>query len=108
MDESSKLYLHAGLCNDTRFLSSLELMDYSLLVGVDLQRSQLVVGVIDYVRLYTWDKHAESLMKGVARKDRPTITRPDEYAARFFGALRDYFTVVPNAHSSVVASFTTE
>ena len=35
---------------DTSFLSGLGVMDYSLLVGVDKARGELVVGVIDYIR----------------------------------------------------------
>jgi 1-phosphatidylinositol-3-phosphate 5-kinase len=29
-------------------------MDYSLMVGVDEARKELVVGIIDVVRTYTW------------------------------------------------------
>lgn len=29
-------------------------MDYSLVVGVDAEKQELVVGVVDYIRTFTW------------------------------------------------------
>lgn len=41
----------AATCHaDTGFLAGLGVMDYSLLVGVDKARGELVLGVIDYCR----------------------------------------------------------
>ena len=40
----------SALAADTAFLASLGVMDYSLLLGVDRQNRQLVVGIIDFVR----------------------------------------------------------
>ena len=42
--------LDAALAADTAFLAGLGVMDYSLLLGVDRQNRQLVVGIIDFVR----------------------------------------------------------
>ena len=42
--------LESALAADTAFLASLGVMDYSLLLGVDRQNRQLVVGIIDFVR----------------------------------------------------------
>ena len=42
--------LEAALWADTAFLAGLGVMDYSLLVGIDRDASQLVVGIIDFVR----------------------------------------------------------
>lgn len=36
------------------FLSNLNVMDYSLVVGVDSDKHELVVGIVDYVRTFTW------------------------------------------------------
>lgn len=36
------------------FLAGLNVMDYSLVVGVDVDNKELVVGVVDYIRTYTW------------------------------------------------------
>ena len=35
------------------FLQSMDVMDYSLLVGVDDERKELVLGIIDFMRQYT-------------------------------------------------------
>jgi len=29
-------------------------MDYSLVVGVDSEKHELVVGIVDYIRTFTW------------------------------------------------------
>ncbi|GJT45678.1 putative reverse transcriptase domain-containing protein, partial [Tanacetum coccineum] len=42
---------------------SVDVMDYSLLVGVDEQNHELVLGIIDFMRQYTWDKHLETWVK---------------------------------------------
>ena len=36
------------------FLSNLNVMDYSLVVGVDSDKHELVVGIVDYIRTFTW------------------------------------------------------
>lgn len=74
-------------------------MDYSLLLGLDRTHGQLVVGVIDYIRQYTWDKHVETWVKstgiiGGNRKE-PTVISPKQYMKRFRTAMLDYFTTVP-------------
>ena len=81
------------------FLASLDVMDYSLLVGFRKGKRELVVGLVDYVRQYTWDKQVESWVKqsgllGGAGKE-PTIISPRQYARRFRAAMLSYFTVVP-------------
>ena len=74
-------------------------MDYSLLVGFNRIQQKLIVGLVDYVRQYTWDKQVESWVKksgllGGAGKE-PTIISPQQYARRFRTAMLSYFTVVP-------------
>lgn len=44
--EYSKTLLGQAVWNDTAFLSSLNVMDYSLLVGIDSEKNELVVGII--------------------------------------------------------------
>lgn len=46
----SKTALNIAIANDSHFLSSNSIMDYSLLVGVDEDRKELVIGIIDYCR----------------------------------------------------------
>ena len=75
-------------------------MDYSLVVGVDSDRHELVVGIVDYIRTFTWfvasaliteilslthrrDKKLESWVKdstflGGAGKGEPTIVTPKQ------------------------------
>jgi 1-phosphatidylinositol-3-phosphate 5-kinase len=76
--DHSKRILRTALWNDTLFLSNLNVMDYSLVVGVDTENNELVVGVVDYIRTFTWDKKVESWVKdlgGGGRGD-PTIVTP--------------------------------
>lgn len=56
--------LEAALFEDTAFLASLGVMDYSLLVGLDREGAVAVAAIIDYVRTYTWDKQLETWVKG--------------------------------------------
>lgn len=42
----SKTVLTAAIQNDTEFLSAQSVMDYSLLVGLDTERKELVLGII--------------------------------------------------------------
>ena len=44
--EHSKRLLRASVWNDTLFLSKLNVMDYSLLVGIDEEKRELVIGVV--------------------------------------------------------------
>ena len=42
----SKTVLSQAISSDTQFLASQSVMDYSLLVGLDKERRELVVGII--------------------------------------------------------------
>ena len=96
--EESKVVLTKAINNDTSFLEQNLMMDYSLLVAID--GSELVLGIIDYIRVYTWDKQLESLIKstgllGGAGKS-PTVVAPDVYKKRFEHSMNKYFTLVPD------------
>jgi hypothetical protein len=53
----SKYLLRQALYNDTEFLKQSNIVDYSLLVGVDEEKNQLVMGIVDYIGEYTiWKK----------------------------------------------------
>jgi 1-phosphatidylinositol-3-phosphate 5-kinase len=108
--------LRGALWNDSKFLADLNVMDYSLIVGVDSLRNELVMGIVgmyhsppclaktnlslDYIRTYTWDKKLESWVKdasflgGGAHKGEPTIVTPKQYKARFRSAMERYFPLV--------------
>ncbi|KAH6584823.1 hypothetical protein BASA61_007191 [Batrachochytrium salamandrivorans] len=98
--EHSKKLLRASVWNDTLFLSRLNVMDYSLLVGIDRESNELVVGIVDFIRTFTWDKKLESLVKetgflGGGGKE-PTVVTPRQYKNRFREAMEKYFLMVPD------------
>ena len=92
--EHSKRLLRASVWNDTLFLARQDVMDYSLMVAVDEGRRELVVGMIDCIRTYTWDKRVEYWIKdrGFAGggRNKPTVTSPKEYKSRFREAMARY------------------
>ncbi|KAG2235832.1 hypothetical protein INT48_003944 [Thamnidium elegans] len=96
----SKEILRSSLHNDTLFLSQRNVMDYSLLVGIDEEKQELVVGIVDFIRTFTWDKKLESWVKesgilGGGGKG-PTIVSPRIYRTRFREAMERYFLMVPD------------
>lgn len=77
------------------------MMDYSLLVGIDEDKHELIVGIIDFMRKYTWDKHLETWVKasgilGGPKNVSPTVISPKEYKSRFRKAMSSYFLVIPD------------
>ncbi|KAK9115379.1 hypothetical protein Syun_022176 [Stephania yunnanensis] len=99
--KKAKRSLERAVWNDTNFLASIDVMDYSLLVGVDDERKELVIGIIDFMRQYTWDKHLETWVKasgilGGPRNEPPTVISPMQYKKRFRKAMSTYFLVVPH------------
>ncbi|KAI9286432.1 hypothetical protein BC943DRAFT_321970 [Umbelopsis sp. AD052] len=101
----AKETLRASLHNDTLFLYKLDVMDYSLLVGIDEEQQELVVGIVDFMRTFTWDKKLESWVKesgilGGGGKE-PTIVSPKTYRIRFREAMERYFLMVPDFWASV-------
>lgn len=85
VDQESKSLLGMAIWNDSLFLASLNVMDYSLLVGVDDKSGELVCGIIDYLRKFTWDKSFESWVKKtgmIAGGKVPTIISPKQCVHR--------------------------
>uniref|UniRef100_A0A0D9X3H2 1-phosphatidylinositol-3-phosphate 5-kinase n=1 Tax=Leersia perrieri TaxID=77586 RepID=A0A0D9X3H2_9ORYZ len=98
----TKHLLQRAIWNDTSFLTSVNVMDYSLLVGVDKQKHELVFGIIDYLRQYTWDKQLETWVKTslvVPKNVSPTVISPKEYKKRFRKFMAKYFLTVPDTWS---------
>ncbi|OMJ25358.1 1-phosphatidylinositol 3-phosphate 5-kinase FAB1 [Smittium culicis] len=98
---SKKLILSA-IARDTSFLLSMNVMDYSLLVGIDEENSELVIGIVDYIRTFTWDKKLENWIKdsmflGSNGKE-PTIISPVQYKTRFCEAMDKYFWMSPDIY----------
>jgi len=99
-------YLEAAVHNDTLFLSSQTLIDYSLLLAAvqpDIRgsetagRGKLALGIIDWLRPFTTDKYLESTVKSLMHSDRPTVIEPKLYARRFLDAMGTFFVSVGNA-----------
>lgn len=91
---SSKL-LQASVWNDTLWLCKQNVMDYSLMAGFDDTNRTLIVGIIDCIRTYTWDKKLESWIKDRG-KNKPTITSPKDYRNRFRVSMMQYVLQAPN------------
>ncbi|KAI3733860.1 hypothetical protein L6452_13318 [Arctium lappa] len=105
LGSKAKRNLERAVWNDTSFLASIDVIDYSLLVGVDEERKELVLGIIDFMRQYTWDKHLETWVKasgilGGPKNATPTIISPKQYKKRFRKAMTSYFLTVPDQWSS--------
>ncbi|KAF5777306.1 putative 1-phosphatidylinositol-3-phosphate 5-kinase [Helianthus annuus] len=105
LGSKAKRTLERAVWNDTSFLASIDVIDYSLLVGVDEERKELVLGIIDFMRQYTWDKHLETWVKasgilGGPKNATPTIISPKQYKKRFRKAMTSYFLTVPEQWSS--------
>lgn len=108
LEPNSFRFLQSALHNDTLFLSCLQIVDYSLLLAVekssDRGSPEIIAGIIDYLRPFTWEKRLESVVKTVninltqigsilSRGENeephcelavaPTIIRPELYARRF-------------------------
>ncbi|XP_061344113.1 putative 1-phosphatidylinositol-3-phosphate 5-kinase FAB1D [Gastrolobium bilobum] len=99
VSHKAKRVLQRAVWNDTAFLNNINVMDYSLLVGVDSEKGQLVCGIIDYLRQYTWDKHLETWMKSslvVPKNVLPTVISPKEYKKRFRKFMSTHFLSVPD------------
>lgn len=94
--EHSKKLLMAAIDRDSTFLCEKSVMDYSLLVGFDDEHSEFVVGIIDYVRLFNWEKVIEFRVKKIGNTVDPTIVNPATYQRRFLDAINEYFLVVPD------------
>ncbi|GLT59993.1 hypothetical protein SLA2020_327840 [Shorea laevis] len=107
VSNKAKRLLERAVWNDTSFLASINVMDYSLLVGMDEEKHQLVIGIIDFMRQYTWDKHLETWVKasgilGGPKNVSPTVISPKQYKKRFRKAMGTYFLMVPDHWSPTV------
>lgn len=101
--EYDKKLLRASLWNDTLFLAKMNVMDYSLVIGIDNEGYTLTVGIIDFIRTFTWDKKLESWVKekglvggGGSSTKTPTVVTPRQYKNRFREAMEHYILMVPD------------
>jgi len=99
MTDRAKAVFQMSILNDTLFLSIINVLDYSILVGVDEETHELVVGIIDFMRQYDILKQMERVGKSlpmVVGSEAPTIIQPPLYKARFTNAMERYFMTVPS------------
>ena len=99
--------LQNALNNDSQFLKDEGIIDYSLLVIFEYDNNcnnksdtkkddnnfkKIRLGIIDYLRKYTWDKQIESYSKKFINGfSNPTIINPDSYCKRFMDKFQRYF-----------------
>ncbi|KAF9926087.1 1-phosphatidylinositol-3-phosphate 5-kinase [Mortierella alpina] len=94
--EHAKLQLSESLANDSLFLQRFNIMDYSLLVAVSDKQQELLVGIVDFIRPFTWDKKLESWVKDAVGSREPTIVSPAQYRKRFRSAMNRHLDMVPD------------
>ncbi|KAI8807427.1 hypothetical protein BJ742DRAFT_679041 [Cladochytrium replicatum] len=95
----SKNTILESVKNDTAFLAASNVMDYSLVVGVNDDKKELVVGIVDFIGTYTWYKRLETQGKMAVNTTLRggklcTVLPPAEYAERFRAAMDQYFEMV--------------
>jgi len=83
-----------GIRGDTAFLRECDVMDYSLLLGINSASGRVVVGIIDYANTYSTRKVMEKHIKMLVERD-VTVQPPGLYRARMLRAVRNYFMAVP-------------
>lgn len=73
------------------------------MVAIEEDKKELVVGIIDCIRTYTWDKKLEFWIKDRG-KNKPTVTSPRDYKNRFREAMGRYVLQAPKYVSSSLFS----
>ncbi|KAF7727742.1 hypothetical protein EC973_007201 [Apophysomyces ossiformis] len=103
VDKQSRSFIDEAIQNDTQFLSQCNIMDYSLLVGVDNVQKEMVVGIVDFIGTYTWYKKMENKGKTtfLQVKKEVTVVPPDQYRERFCREIDNYFIAVPGKFDRV-------
>ncbi|KAF8151494.1 hypothetical protein B0H34DRAFT_131326 [Crassisporium funariophilum] len=96
----SKAILHDALKSDAEFLARSNIMDYSLLLGVDEEKKQIACGLVDTIGSYTFAKTLEYKAKQNLQSGKEvTVIPPAEYQERFISALEGYFVACPDKWS---------
>lgn len=96
LTEGSKALLNRAVEQDTRFLCSLQIIDYSVLVALDYEKGEITVGIIDYVRRFDWISRFESGVKRRITAAEPTVVQPMRYRERLCQAVERYFGFPPS------------
>lgn len=99
-------FLVNAVKNDAAFLNSINIVDYSMVVGLgepNAASTEMTVGIIDYYRQFDLIKRVESVSKSVgmiAGQSSPTIIEPALYGKRFEDAINRYFMPVSPVSSN--------
>jgi hypothetical protein len=114
LDFNAFQILQKALRNDSQFLKDEGIIDYSLLILFEYDNNNIYyknlikeekkdcleknnfkvirLGIIDYLRKYTWDKQIESYSKKFIHGfTNPTIINPESYCERFMSKIKRYF-----------------
>ncbi|KAK1234614.1 hypothetical protein PQX77_002181, partial [Marasmius sp. AFHP31] len=93
----SKVVLREAIRSDAEFLARSNIMDYSLLLGVDTKSKEIACGLVDTIGSYTFAKTLEYKAKqGLSAGGKEvTVVPPNEYQERFVSALERYFLACP-------------
>lgn len=109
---SRELLLQA-IRNDADFLARSNIMDYSLLLGIDRDKKEIVCGLVDFIGSYTLAKTLEYKAKqglvlnsissaaSGGKKKEVTVIPPSEYQERFVSAMESYFVACPDKWSNL-------
>ncbi|KAI8141356.1 hypothetical protein BJV82DRAFT_618896 [Fennellomyces sp. T-0311] len=99
---SKALLIDTALQSDTEFIEKCNIMDYSLLVGIDETNKEIIVGIVDFIGAYTWYKKIESKSKSTLKPQKQvTVLPPQQYRARFCREISNYFCSVPGKFDRV-------
>ncbi|QRV81361.1 1-phosphatidylinositol-4-phosphate 5-kinase [Ceratobasidium sp. AG-Ba] len=102
----SKLILQEAVKYDAEFLAKSNIMDYSLLLGVDQEHSEIACGLVDTIGSYTFAKTLENKAKTNLQSREVTVVPPVEYQDRFVKAMERYFLACPDKWSKPSPSIT--
>lgn len=86
--------LKRSINNDSSFLSKCNIVDYSILLVINILEKKIALGIIDYMQLYTFDKVLEHKYKAVVGSQVPTITNPESYKQRFCETLLNHYFMI--------------
>lgn len=93
----SRLVVRDAIRGDAAFLTSSNIMDYSMLLGVDDENQHVACGLVDTIGSYNVAKTLEYTAKQSLKSGKQvTVMPPAEYEARFVSAMESYLIACPD------------